>query len=150
MKAVLNWKEGMKFEAQAGDNKAPMDAKSPIGTGTAMTPKELVAAGLAGCTAMDVVAYLKKMKQQLDSLEISANIETTQKGYPAVFTHALLTFTATGSVQGADLIEAVHLSQTKYCGVSAMLVKAFPIEYKIILNGEEIGSGKADFGDSHV
>jgi putative redox protein len=148
MKAILNWKEGMKFEAQAGDNTTAMDAKTPIGGGTAMTPKELVAAGLGGCSAMDVVAYLKKMKQELGNLEISVDIATTQKGYPAVFTEALLTYAATGPVDPGVLLEAVHLSQTKYCGVSAMLVKAFPITYKVILNGEEIGTGQADFSAS--
>jgi uncharacterized OsmC-like protein len=43
------------------------------------------------------------------------------------------------------LLESVRLSQTKFCSISAMLSKAFPIKYKIQLNGEFIGEGMADF-----
>lgn len=145
MKALLKWNEGMKFTAAAGDHSIHMDAKSPIGSGTALTPKELVVAGLGGCTAMDVVAWLKKKKQNLESLEIEAQVEVSQGTYPVVFTSAILTFMVQGSVNPSVLLEAVELSQSKYCGVSAMLAKAFPISYEVVLNGEKIGSGKAHF-----
>lgn len=148
MKANLKWTEGMKFEATADGNTVKMDAKAPIGTGTAMTPKELVAAGLAGCTAMDVIALLKKHKQNYKTFEIAVDITTSTSGQPVVFTGALLTFSATGEVDKTVLLEAVHLSQTKYCGVSEMLAKAFPINYVVKLNDIEIGSGKADFPSS--
>jgi putative redox protein len=42
-------------------------------------------------------------------------------------------------------MESVRLSQTKFCGVSAMLSKAFPIKYVVRLNGQEIGQGQAEF-----
>jgi putative redox protein len=146
MKAQLKWTEGMKFEATSEGNSLMMDAKVPIGTNTAMTPKELVAVGLGGCTAMDVIALLKKHKQPYRSLDVDVDITTSTAGQPVVFTNATLTFNATGEIDGAILIDAVHLSQTKYCGVSAMLVKALPINYVIKLNGEQIAEGKADFG----
>lgn len=146
MNAQIKWTSGMKFEATSEGNSVQMDAKSPIGTNTAMTPKELVAAGLGGCTAMDVVALLKKHKQGYKTLEVSVDIATSTSGQPVVFTSATLTFTATGEVDKEILLNAVHLSQTKYCGVSAMLAKAFPISYLVKLNGEQVGEGKADFG----
>ncbi len=146
MKAQLKWKEGMKFEATSEGNSLLMDAKAPIGTNTAMTPKELVAVGLGGCTAMDVIALLKKHKQAYQSLEVDVDIITSTSGQPVVFKSATLTFSATGEVERAILLDAVRLSQTKYCGVSAMLVKALPINYVVKLNGEQIGEGKADFG----
>ncbi|HRO67060.1 MAG TPA: OsmC family protein [Pseudobdellovibrionaceae bacterium] len=145
MKNTLKWTGDMKFESVAGTNAVPMDANPPIGGGSAQTPKELVAAGLGGCTAMDVVALLKKHKQPFESLEVEVDVEMSKGGYPAVFTKGLLTFRASGAVDPKILLEAVHLSQTKYCGVSAMLVKAFPIEYAVILNREEIGRGRANF-----
>ena len=135
----------MKFNATADGQSVVMDAKAPIGSSSAMTPKELIAAGLAGCTAMDVIALLKKHKQAYKALEVDADIVASTAGQPVVFTSATLTFTATGEIDRAILLEAVHLSQTKYCGVSAMLVKAFPISYVVMLNGEQIGEGKADF-----
>ena len=145
MKSVLNWTGAMKFEATSDDKTVAMDAKAPIGAGSAQTPKELVLAGLGGCTAMDVVALLKKHKQQLDSLEIAVEVETSKSGQPSVFTHALISFNATGRIEPKILLESVQLSQTKYCGVSAMLSRAFPIEYVVNLNGEELGRGKAKF-----
>lgn len=145
MRTTLNWTGGMKFEATADGKAVLMDAKRPIGTATAQTPKELVAAGLGGCTAMDVVALLKKHKQDLKSLQVDVDIETVKYLHTTTFGHAAITFTAHGTVDPQILLESVRLSQTRYCGVSAMLVRAFPIDYTVILNGEEIGTGKAEF-----
>lgn len=146
MKSVLTWTGEMKFEATAEGKSVVMDAKSPIGRGSAQTPKELVLDGLGGCTAMDVMALLKKHKQPLESFEVSVEVETTKAGHPVVFTQALITFHVTGTIDPKILLESVQLSQTKYCGVSAMLSKAFPIKYVVILNNEEVGQGQADFG----
>ncbi len=145
MKTQLNWTEAMKFEATTDGNTLLTDAKAPFGNGSAMTPKELVAVGLGGCTVMDVIALLKKHKQPFKSLGIDVDIATSTGGQPVVFTSAVLTFNVTGEVDPTIYLDAVRLSQTKYCGVSAMLVKAFPISYVVKLNGEKIGDGKAEF-----
>lgn len=148
MKTVLTWTGNMTMEAAAEGHSVPMDAKKPIGGGSAQTPKELVAAGLGGCTAMDVLALMKKHKQPLETFTLDVDIETSSGGSPVVFTKAVLTFKAEGAVDPARLLEAVELSQTKYCGVSAMLAKAFPISYVVVLNGQEVGRGVAAFGDA--
>jgi putative redox protein len=145
MQMELNWKEGMAFEAKAGSNQVPMDAKAPIGRNTAATPKELVAAGLAGCTAMDVIALMRKHKQDVSHFSIKTEITTTEKGHPSVFTAAKLYFYLEGKVDPAIAVDAVHLSQTQYCGVSAMLSKAFPISWEVFVNGESVGTGQAQF-----
>lgn len=145
MKATLKWTEGMKFDTACDGNSLVMDAKAPLGASQGMTPKELVAAGLGGCTAMDVVALLKKHKQLQESLEVEVNVTSSSGVHPAVFTEAEVRFLVTGPVDKEILLNSVKLSQTKFCGVSAMLCKAFPIRYKVILNGEEIGSGNAHF-----
>lgn len=145
MKCQLNWTQGMKFDAQSEGNEVKMDAKSPIGQSSAMTPKELVAAGLGGCTAMDVVALLKKHKQSFTSFKVDIDIETEKRLSAQVFSKAVLSFILEGDVDPKIYLEAVKLSQTKYCGVSAMLSQSFPIEYKVILNQTEIGEGKAHF-----
>ena len=145
MKSVLKWTEGMQFEATAEGRTVLMDAKAPIGKSQHMTPKELVATGLGGCTAMDVIALLKKHKQAYTNFEVAVDITMSTGSYPTVFTHTELTFTATGEVDAKILLEAVHLSQTKYCGVSAMILKACPIHYTVVLNNETIGEGNAAF-----
>lgn len=143
--AVLTWKDKMVFETEAGGNKTMMDAKSPIGQGSAMTPKELLLSGLGGCTAMDVVALLRKHKQLPESLNVSVEATPTATSHPTTFTKAEIVFDVRGPVTKETLLESVKLSQTKYCGVSAMLAKAFPIQYRVMLNGEEVGSGFSSF-----
>ncbi len=145
MKSVLTWKEGMRFDAVADNNTVVMDTKAPLGKGQGMTPKELVAAGLAGCTAMDVVALLKKHKQSYENFEVLVDITSSTGTPPYVFTEANLTFVLNGPVDKEVYLNAISLSQTKYCGVSAMLSKAFPIKYVVMLNNETIGSGSAHF-----
>jgi putative redox protein len=145
IKVNTKWNQNMSFISDDGKYSVNMDAKAPIGKGEGLTPKELVAVGLAGCTAMDVIAWMKKHKQDVTSFDINTEVDTTTDGHPMVFSKARLTFTMTGTVEREKLIEAVTLSQTKYCGVSAMLSKAFPIEYQVILNGETIHEGHASF-----
>lgn len=145
MKCTLHWNQQMNFTATSEQNSVAMDSNAPFGKGEAMTPKQLVAAGLAGCTAMDVIALLKKHKQDVQSFDIDVDIATSTGGHPAVFTKAVLTFLVTGNVEAQILNESVELSQTKYCGVSAMLSKALPIEYIVMLNGNKVGQGQAHF-----
>lgn len=145
MKVSLNWIDAMKFVSHADGNQVMMDAKAPIGQGTAMTPKELVGAGLGGCTAMDVIALFKKHKQRPDKFEIHVDIETSKGVHPAVFTKATVTYTVAGDVSKEVFVDAVVSSQTKYCGVTAMLSKALPIYYRAILNNETILEGQAQF-----
>ncbi|MBV2168337.1 MAG: OsmC family protein [Bdellovibrio sp.] len=147
MKTILNWTEKMRFTADCDGNAVTMDAKAPLGENKAMTPKELVATGLGGCTAMDVIALLKKHKQDYKSLQVEVDITSSSGGHPVVFAEAHLLFQVTGEVDKAILLESVNLSQTKFCGVSAMLSKALPIHYRVVLNGEEIGVGQANFSN---
>lgn len=144
MKLSIQWNQNMEFISSNDKGKVVMDAKSPIGKGNGFSPKELVVMGLAGCTAMDVIALMKKHKQDVSSFDVGMDVLTTP-GQPSVFSHATIHFIMRGNVDRTKLIEAVELSQTQYCGVSAMLVKAFPIEYRITLNNEDIATGKARF-----
>lgn len=139
------WVEKMIFRGESDNNTVLMDASRPIGGGNGLTPKELIAIGVAGCSAMDVAALMKKHKQPLESFEVESDVTSTEGVYPAVFTNIVLSFILTGNLNKEKVLEAVSLSQSRYCGVSAMLFKAVPIHYKVILNGEEIGSGQAAF-----
>ncbi len=145
MQLELQWKELMAFEAKAGANTVSMDAKTPIGRSSAQTPKELVIAGLCGCTAMDVIALMRKHKQKVTSFTVKADVSVVEKVHPAVFSAVKLDFFLEGEVEPQRALEAVQLSQTQYCGVSAMLAKAFPITWELFVNGESVGQGKAEF-----
>lgn len=138
-------REGMKFIAESGEQKVTMDAKAPIGKGEGFTPKELITIGLAGCTAMDVVALMRKYKQPIESLEVLSKAATHEGGHPASFASFELVFAIKGQVDRDKVLEAVRLSQTRYCGVSATLAASAPISYQVELNGETIGTGTAQF-----
>ena len=122
-----------------------MDAKRPIGTDTALTPKELVLAAICGCTAMDVASLMRKYRQTMNRFEVSAEASVVENAHPAVFKEVVLTYLVTGDIDAAKLIEAIDLSQTKYCSVSAMISKAVPIRHRVYLNDKEIHSGEAHF-----
>jgi len=145
MQTRTTWTEKLKFRAESDGNSVELDAKSPVGSGMGLTPKELLAIAVSGCTGMDVVALMRKYKQPLESFEVLADATVTEGVYPAVFNKIDLTFFLKGKLDKEKVIEAVRLSQTKFCGVSAMVVKAVPIHYKIILNDEEISTGEAAF-----
>jgi len=145
MKLTCTWNQKMKFTADSDGYSVAMDAKSPVGDSSAMTPKQLVLAGVCGCTAMDVAALLKKYKQPVETFVVDAQATHTEGVHPTVFKEIKLLFKLTGSIEAAKILEAVQLSQTKYCGVSAMISKTAPILYEVELNGAIIGAGRAAF-----
>lgn len=145
MQARTVWTEKMMFTAECEGQTLQLDAKPPFGLNAGMTPKELVAVAAAGCTGMDVVALMRKHKQPLEAFEVTVDAPVVENVQPPIFKEIVLTFSLKGALDRERVIEAVHLSQTKYCAVSAMLSKALPIKYKIRLNGEDIGTGQAEF-----
>ncbi len=145
MKLKSVWGEKMHFTAEVDNHSVLMDTKPPIGDDTAITPKQMLVAAICGCTGMDVVALLKKYKQPLSKFEIEAEASVTEGHHPIVFKEVQLVFKLEGSLEKEKVLEAITLSQTKYCSVSAMLSMAFPINYTVQLNSENIGTGTAQF-----
>lgn len=145
MKTKVTWKGDMQFDGECRELHVGMDTKPPIGKGQGLTPKELVALGIGGCTAMDVVALLKKYKQPATTFHVDTDVEQTSGTHPAVFATVKIRFHAEGKIEKEKLLEAVRLSQSQFCGVSAMISYCAPIDYQVFLNGEMIGEGKANF-----
>lgn len=145
MKTELKWNKKMQFTGAIDGAQVSLDSKPPLGSGQGFTPKELVAIGLSGCTAMDVIALLKKYKEPVETFEVDAEVEASSSGHPIVFKSIILKFKATGQIAPEKLIEAITLSQTQYCGVSAMLSKSVAINYEVTLNGNKVSEGLAHF-----
>ncbi len=139
------WREKLQFTGEVDGFKIDMDASPPLGTGGGPTPKQLLLAGICGCTAMDVAALMRKHKQPMTSFSIAAETASTEGTHPAIFKSVMLTFKISGEVDPAKALEAVELSQTQYCGVSAMVSKTVPISYRVEVNGKLIGEGRAEF-----
>jgi putative redox protein len=122
------WTDNERYIGEATSHHAiVMDTASEK---TANTPMELVLIALCGCTASDVVGILKKKREPLTSLEVSAEGERAD-GYPAVYTEIRLQYRVTGKVSAKAMEDAVRLSKEKYCSVSAMLQKTAKVEYQI-------------------
>jgi putative redox protein len=146
LQANVEWKDQLKFMVQVRSHSQIMDAKKESGgTDQGPNPKEYFLAGLCGCTAMDVVSLMKKYKLDFASCNVSAEAETT-KEHPMVFSSVLVTFDIVGMDLDLELVKkAVTLSMTKYCGVSAMLSKAVPVKYEVVVNTESVLEGFAKF-----
>lgn len=142
---TCSWNEKMKFTVRSEKHEVNLDAKAPFGNESAMTPKELLLAGVAGCTGMDVTALLKKYEQKVDKFTVQADAVEEEGSYPTIFNKITLIFQLSGAIEAEKALEAVHLSQTKYCGVSAMISKVVPIYYTVEINGSQVGSGQASF-----
>lgn len=141
----LTWTSGMAFNSECGNNNILIDAKVPFGKESGPTPKELVAIGIAGCTAMDIVALLKKYKQTVTHFQIETDVAQATESHPHVFKSVHLKFYMEGTIDREKAIAAVQASQTQFCGVSAMIAKTCPITYDIYVNKELINSGSAHF-----
>jgi putative redox protein len=144
MKAELNWLEKMHLTVQVGGFQIEMDANPPFGDAKHPTPKQVLLASMAGCTAMDVVSLLKKHKQNFTSLKMGVDAEA-QTEQPQIFKIATMSYFVDGEVEPAKLNEAIHLSLSKYCSVNAMVSKVVNIHWKAFIKGQLTGEGKAEF-----
>jgi putative redox protein len=135
MKLTANWVEALAFDATS-DNGHTVRLDTTVdggGLDSGMSPKKLVLAGLCGCSGMDVVDILKKMKVDLKKLEVSAEAEQTDE-HPKTFKYINLVYRAAIPAEDLDKLQrAVTLSMDKYCGVSAMLAKHCPINHTVEL-----------------
>ncbi len=131
MIAHSDWKHDDVFEGAAENgNKIVFDANSTHTHGP--SPMEAVLMALCGCTSVDVVSILKKKRQAITGLRVSAVAEQAPEP-PRVFTHIKLTYAVRGTRLSRKAVEdAVSLSKKKYCSVSLMLEKALPFDYEIV------------------
>lgn len=120
-------------------HQVPMDAKKIVGgLESAAAPMELLLQSLIGCTAMDVVSILKKMKVNYDLFEVHETNERAE-AHPKIYTKIHLTFKFEGKdLDTEKLKKAVYLSKDRYCSVSAMLKPTVEISHEITVNGEKI------------
>jgi putative redox protein len=135
MDAKVTWKGGMSFDGTAEtDFVLPLGADPAVGgANDGFRPLELLAIGLAGCTAMDVISILKKKQQDVTAFEVQVHFDRAED-YPKVFTCGVVEYIVTGrNISPAAVERAVELSETRYCPAQAMLGKVVPIEDKITI-----------------
>jgi putative redox protein len=103
------------------------------GKNTGPRPKPLMMVALAGCTGMDVASILKKMKVDYEDFSVEVEGDVTED-HPKRFEGMKVIYRLKGkNISRKNVEKAVNLSITRYCGVSANYVKAFPITHEIII-----------------
>ncbi|GAB4296325.1 MAG: OsmC family protein [Ignavibacteriaceae bacterium] len=139
--ALLKQISGITFAAKT-DSKhwVVLDGPETFGGSDAgIRPKELLLVSLGGCTGSDVASILAKKRVKTDGFEIKITAEETEE-HPKVYSKINLEYIFYGeNINPKDVERAIELSQTKYCGVTAMLQKAVEITYSYkILNSAPV------------
>ena len=134
MQVQVTWANALAFDLSAPDSAHTIRIDASIesgGTDTGLNPKKLLLGSLCGCSGIDVVEILKKMKVPFEKIEITAAAEQTDET-PKTFRFIHMIYKTDAAAEHADKVaRAVSLSHEKYCGISAMLAKHCPITYEI-------------------
>lgn len=131
----VNWIENMSFETELNGHKLVIDAAPENGgDNKGPRPKALMLLALAGCTGMDVVSILKKMKVEYERLSIEVQADMTEE-HPMHYTKMHVIYKIWGNDLPLDKIQkAVSLSDERYCGVSAAYKKGMQLTHEIQVN----------------
>lgn len=130
---MVTWDSGMAFTGHQDGCEVKLDAGPELGgSGMGLRPKTLLLTALGGCTGMDVVSILRKMRVSVDGFRIRLQADLTEE-HPRVFSRLHVQYVFKGVGLPMDKLQrAVSLSQDTYCGVSAMLGKTVSITYEIV------------------
>ncbi len=140
MKANVVWKDGMAFEAHLDSFNFTIDAHEDFGgRKLGPMPKGLTLVSLAGCTAMDVISILQKMRVKIDSFEVATDGVIAAE-HPKKFLEITIKYIFKGTDLPLEKIKnAITLSKETYCGVSATLQPTVRMSHQIIINGQAAG-----------
>jgi len=127
-------KGNMAFEMDINGHTVITDASAENGgNDLGPSPKALLLAGLIGCSGIDIMSITKKMKVELDDVNVDIEAEVRDED-PKIYNYIKVIYRFKGKNVPYDKVErAVKLSMEKYCGVSAMLEKAVPITYEVVV-----------------
>lgn len=137
--ARVTWIKDMQFDGTADSgHHLTLDASPDHGGQNAgFRPMELLLIGAAGCTAMDVVALLRKMRQDFTGVEVAVEGHRREE-HPKAFTRIHLVYTVRGHNLDRTKVErAIVLSQDKYCSATATMRGTAEVTWELNLVEEE-------------
>lgn len=126
VEAKVKWTGGLRFEGKSafGHAIATDGAKAAGGNENGYKPTELVMYAVAGCTGIDIIRILEKMRQEVTAFEIEVKGFHPDE-YPKPFNRIEIKYVFHGKNLDAKKIEkAISLSKDKYCMVSQSLKTA--------------------------
>jgi putative redox protein len=137
------WMGKMQFNALVNGHTIVMDAPERVGgEDQGPIPKPFILTAVSGCTGMDIIAILKKAGKQVAGFNMKVEGEISKQA-PIEYTAIHIIYEFEGEAEdAADALNAVTLSQEKYCGVSHMLKKIIPVTWEVAYNGRTIFSNK--------
>ncbi len=97
-----------------------------LGENDAVGPMEAVLMSIAGCSTIDIIMILKKMRQEVRDVQVKVKAKRS-KSHPKVFTKIKLSYKIYGKVKEAKAEKAIDISLNKYCSVSQMIEKSAKI-----------------------
>nr|HDM99744.1 OsmC family peroxiredoxin [Deltaproteobacteria bacterium] len=129
---TAKWLGNMAFEAEVNGHKILLDADSEVGgENRGPRPKPFMLVALGGCTAMDVISILKKMRVEVEKFNVRVEGDLTEE-HPKQFYKMHVIFEFTGKNLPIEKLEkAVKLSEDRYCGVSAVYKKIMGLTSEI-------------------
>jgi len=132
---ITQLNDKLHFEATNADgNTVHMDGGPAVGgEGKGMRPMELLLTAVASCSAFDVVSILKKQREPLENLSISAKGERVTEGDVKPFISMHFVFKIKGDVNQKKADRAVQLAVEKYCSVGATLNPDIPVTYETVI-----------------
>ena len=125
--------DGMAFQTEVNGHKIIIDAEEDFGgKDRGPRPKPLLLVALLGCTGMDVVSLLNKMRVEYDDFKVDAKGSLADE-HPMYYTKIHLVYQIWGKNVDKEKVEkAVALSTERYCGVHFMLSKSSDVSHEII------------------
>lgn len=136
MRVVVKHLKGMHFQGE-GSSKVLTHLDASVtagGTGHGTSPMELLLISIAGCSGMDIVSILEKMKIKFLRFEIAVEGERASD-HPRVFKDIEVVYKFWGDSLAEDKLKrAAQLSMSKYCSVANMIDKAADLTYRIEIN----------------
>lgn len=139
LKTKIDWQDGLAFRAVLDGHEFMIDGTPEAGgRDLGPRPKALTLVSLAGCTGMDVISLLGKMRVKVDAFRVATEALLADE-HPKKFLEIKVTYRFSGTgINPESLRKAIALSEEKYCGVRATLSPAVVIRHEIVLNDEII------------
>lgn len=119
----------MRASNEAGNTVTSDGAESIGGSGQGMRPMEMLISSLGSCSAIDVIQFLKKMRQPLEHIELEIDAERDPDKVPSLFTKIHIHYILKGKLDSKRTEKAISLSVDQYCSVARILEKTAEISW---------------------
>ncbi|MHB9145327.1 MAG: OsmC family protein [Symbiobacteriia bacterium] len=132
---AVKWVQGMEFQAQTGSGHSIiMDAREEVGgQNHGARPAEMVLVGLGGCTGMDIISILRKMRLNVERFEMQIDGDERTE-HPKSYEHVEIRYRLWGDIAPDKAERAIRLSRDRYCVVAHVVSGRASLHYTYQIN----------------